>query len=241
MYIGIVIALLVIFDAIFLYIYRKRERNKWIENDLLKLQLEHERSMHQKINDVYEESRIIRHDLKHYLSVVLGLLINEEYDEARELIIKIIGRGAGTKVVRYQGSNVINAVLNDKQNMCDNMGIDLMIAISGGIPESKELNIAIILANLLENGIEAQSRVQNKKIWLNIMEQKGMLYIVVKNTIAEPVLENNPELKTTKADKTRHGFGISSVKELVKTMDGSFQQNEENGTFMSYISLPFDN
>lgn len=64
-----------------------------------------------------------------------------------------------------------------------------------------------------------------------------MTYIAVKNSIAESVLLNNPDLKTDKQNKSEHGFGIKSIKQIADKYDGSIEFNEENGVFIAEVWL----
>ena len=64
-----------------------------------------------------------------------------------------------------------------------------------------------------------------------------MTYIAVKNSIAESVLLNNPDFKTDKKDKSAHGFGIKSIKQIAHKYDGSIEFKEENGMFAAEVWL----
>ncbi len=238
-YISVTVMVLVIVNICVLVVIQNRKRHNIAKNDILKLRLKEEQNMYHKINELYEESRIMRHDLKHYLAIILGMIINEEYKDAEDYIIDFIGRRVNTPIVYYQGSSAINAVLNDKYSVCKNKSIDIQLIVSGNVPKEHELDIAIILANLLDNAIEAQRPLENKKIWVSMVAHKGMYYIIVRNRVSCSVLNSNFRLHTTKQDKKRHGLGINSVIYLVHNMDGYYQRYEEQDTFTTYISIPF--
>lgn len=238
-YISVTVMILVIVNICVLVAIQNRKRHNIAKNDILKLRLQEEQNMYHKINELYEESRLMRHDLKHYLAVVLGMIINGEYTDAEDFIIDVIGRKVNTPVVHYQGSSAINAVLNDKQSVCKNKSIDLQLIVSGDVPKRHELDIAIILANLLDNAIEAQGSLEDKRIWVSMAAHKGMYYIIVRNRISGSVLNSNFGLHTTKQDKGKHGLGISSIICLVRNMDGYYQRYEEQDIFTTFISIPF--
>lgn len=238
-YISRGMAFLSIVDICMLVVLRRRYYNRILENEMLKLQLREERDNYTRINEVYEECRVMRHDLKHYLSIILGLITTGECKKAEALITDMIGRKVFAPVIYYQSSNVINAVLNDKQAVCRSAGIDISLVVSGEVPPRYEIDIAIILANLLDNAIAAQNMVDGGKIWLEMYQQKGMYYIVVKNKISKSVLTSNPRLRTTKSDKERHGLGIVGIELRVRRMDGCYCKYEEGSIFVSYITIPF--
>ncbi|MGN0435643.1 MAG: hypothetical protein ACI4D8_03325, partial [Wujia sp.] len=130
-----VVALIKLHDS-----YKYREYS-----ELLRKQLEHEKNMYKSIEKVHEKTRIMRHDLKHYLTTILGLVVNEEYKEAEAFIINTLGKNVNTSIVMYKGSDVINAVLNDKQGSCIEHGIQMDIIVNGSVPKGNELDMAVVL------------------------------------------------------------------------------------------------
>ena len=208
------------------------------QNAILQIQLKQEQSTYTKVNEIYEQARMMNHDIKHYLSVVLGLLENKEYEEARQQIIDLVGNRMKLDMVQYVASSAINAVLNEKLVWARNANVNMELKVSGMIPSDMEMDVAIILANLLDNAIEAVHEQEDKRVELDMYELKGMYYVTVRNTIHNSILQNNPAMDTTKDEKEKHGIGLNSVRYLVKRMDGSFQMREENGWFLSYVSFP---
>lgn len=208
------------------------------QNTILQVQLKQEHNTYAKVNEIYEKARMMNHDVKHYLSIVLGLLENEAYDEAKNQIIDLVGNRMKLDMVQYGSNSEINAVLNDKLDYAKNSGVNLEMKVSGTISDEFAMDAAIILANLLDNAIEAAKNEQDKRVELDMYELKGMYYITVQNPIRSSVLKSNPKMETTKSEREKHGIGINSVRFLVKKMDGSFQLREENGNFFSYVSFP---
>lgn len=228
-----------IVDVCVLMVLRKQYYDTILENKILKIQIQEERNNYRKINEIYEECRIMRHDLKHYLVIILNLIMCGECKKAEALIVDLVGRRTSAPMIYYQSSNVINAVLNDKQAVCRTAGIDICFAISGKAPTRHEVDIAVILANLLDNAIAAQDLLDDGKIWLEMYQQKGMYYIIVKNKVSKSVLASNPKLMTTRSDKNGHGFGVISIESRVRRMDGCYCKYEEGNVFVSYIVIPF--
>lgn len=60
----------------------------------------------------------------------------------------------------------------------------------------------------------------------------------MKNSIDNSVIETNRELKTTKKNKNRHGFGIENIKQAVYRHNGILNFDEENGYFICDILIP---
>lgn len=236
-YISVTIILLVAFDVVLLWFMNRSIYRKKMTHQLLDVSMKEEQNLYAKVDELYKDSQIIRHDVKHYLTAVLGLIINEEYDEARRQLIDILGTDFTGKFIYYQNSSVINAVLNDKRSRAGAGKIFLDMVVSGDVPKYCEMDLAIILANLLDNAIEASTSAD--RIFVEMLQDKGMYLITVKNSISDSVLANNPKLESSKQSANEaHGFGIKSIIRLVKRLDGSYQCYEEHGYFVSYISVP---
>lgn len=215
----------------------KRMQDK---NQILYTQLDHEGNMYKRTNELYERTRKMNHDMKAYLLVILGYLENSEYDEARTKIVDVLERQLKMNYVYFASSGEINAVLNDKMSYANEMGIEMDLHASGQVNVDYAMDVAIILSNLLDNALEAAKQSKQKKVLLEMYEQKGMYYINLSNSIAESVLKKNPRLQTTKKEKRKHGIGLKSVRQLVRKMDGIFQIFEADKMFCSCISFPND-
>ena len=63
------------------------------------------------------------------------------------------------------------------------------------------------------------------------------MLIHIKNSIAATVLQNNPLLQTTKAQKFVHGFGIKNIKRIVKKYKGMIDFFEEDQCFVCEMIL----
>lgn len=237
--IGLIICIIIILALVGILIGRAGRYYKYkAYNALLRKKLDDEKDMYSRLNEIYNESRILRHDVKHYLTMVLGLIINENYEEAEQLILNIIGDKFSIPIIRYMGSNLVDTILTEKNEECIKKNIVFEIIINGTFPEKFDMNIAILLANLLDNAIEYCEKTSNDRITLDMYEQKGMFYIVIKNKITESLAISNPEMKSHKKNTKYHGFGLMSVKRLTKEMDGSYQTFEENNMFVTYITIP---
>lgn len=197
-----------------------------------------QKNLLEKMDDIYTEARIMRHDMKHYITLLTSLINDNKIDEAKKTLQEMSEQKVFAPVIKYSASEVINAILNEKQNECDKNNIRFEFKISGSVSRKYELDISIILANLLDNAIEYEKSIAKKSIILKMHEHKGMYYISVYNRIEHSVLEANPTFETTKEDKSLHGVGIRSIKRHVEKLDGCYQYLEENGYFLTYITLP---
>ena len=139
----------------------------------------------------------------------------------------------------FTSNKIIDSVINYKFSIAEQKGISAVCSLTAEIPESYERDISIILSNLLDNAIEAAEQLTELKaeIKLNIFEISGYYSIVVKNSISSSVLDMNKKLQTTKADKTRHGYGLRTVRMLAEKHNGMTDIYEKDGFFIVNVLL----
>ena len=210
-----------------------------LENEVLKVQLEQQESQIHNTELLYQNTRKMRHDMKHYFTTYLQLLRDGETEVVIQEMQSILETELEAENVFYMESRMVNAVINQKAALCKKNKISLEVQITGEFHWENESNIAILLSNLLDNAIEAEIQQENKReIRLKMFIYKEMINIIVENYILKSVLGENPELKTTKKEKQGHGIGIESVKELVRREEGDLEIFEENNYFISQILIP---
>lgn len=195
------------------------------------------------INNRITESRILRHDLRHQVTILQTLLADKKYDALREHL-ETYG-----KRLTYDTSCVF----------CENDTANIIIGFFA--QEAKKLNIVfhtnvyfpnttaldrlevgVLLANLLENAIDAckSSSIEDKKISLNIkMIENSMLVLSIQNTSTEQPLDAEGDF----FHSTKHegvGIGLTSVRRIVEHHKGKLSINQSNCLFSLSFVLYFD-
>ena len=94
-----------------------------------------------------------------------------------------------------------------------------------------------LLVNLLDNAIEASRRASSPSISVKLCMKQDYLFCYVTNNIDEGSLSANPELKSTKKDKTMHGFGIRTVKLIAEQYHGDCEFSVKDGRFFATVML----
>lgn len=209
-----------------------------IKMDLLNLQLEQQTQSILEINDKYNAMTKIRHDIKSCLNCATVLIDEKQYDDAKLYLTEI----AESKLPQVNpfvttDSLVVNALLNYKLSVCHEKHIETKCSIVGNMRDFPELDISMLLSNVLDNAIEGCKNVKNPKVTIDIYDKKNYRIMVVSNTIPCSVLENNPDLVTSKPDKTKHGIGLYNMKDIVRKYEGTIDFFEESNEFVCSIML----
>lgn len=236
----LIIFLLIALLNVLLYILMsKMQRDNMVKEEykLLKSNISAQEKLALETMERYSEVRTLKHDMKHYLTVAAELISNEQSEEAKSYIESVLDEKISPAgMVVNTGSAVVDAVINSKISLCSEKGISTKCIIDTQFEGSNDVDISILLSNLLDNAINGCDK-SNPHIELVICKVKSMTYIAVKNSIAESVLLNNPDLKTDKQNKSEHGFGIKSIKQIADKYDGSIEFKEENGVFIAEVWL----
>ena len=99
-------------------------------------------------------------------------------------------------------------------------------------------DLVVILANLLNNAIEAcENCIGKKVIKFKFMMEEQMIILSVKNTCNQMIIYHNNEIATTKMiNQDEHGVGIKNIIRIVEKYNGEYViQNDEDQFYFSII------
>nr|MCR4952203.1 GHKL domain-containing protein [Solobacterium sp.] len=176
--------------------------------------------------------KTIRHDLKNQYMILKKYVDDQDYEQASSIIKKSLDDIDRISVFEYCSYPAVNAILTTKLSLAKQKGIRISYRITlENIRESTEYDIAMILANLLDNAVENIS-ASDPKLYLSIKEADEIA-IVLENSTDEKELS----LKTKKEDSDNHGMGIRSIQHLAEKHRGSAVFDIENGMFRAVVTL----
>lgn len=128
-------------------------------------------------------------------------------------------------------------MINVKLNFARERNIDVLCNINTDFNSFDTDDIICLLSNAIDNAIEAAVKCETPAISVTISEDKAYLIVMVKNTIVDSVLKNNPCLKTTKINKKHHGLGMLTIQDIVNKYNGIFDFEEEENLFIVDVRL----
>ena len=215
-----------------LYVNMQKDHAKQLEYSILQQAFKSQEKSVEETKILYQSVRSIRHDLKQHFQVALTMLHSGKINEAVDYMEKYndtVLDGISNKV--FCDNDVVNYIINSKSKICSDRHIKIYIYIANEIPEFSDLNLCVLLGNALDNAIEGVSGEGNNEIYLELRNVDNFFMISVKNTIINSVLEDNPNLISTKNEKEVHGLGILSMKEVVQKYNGSIEFYESDNKF----------
>ena len=180
--------------------------------------------------------RQLRHDLRNHLTVVQGLLQKGDAQGAAGYLDQMSVSPALQGVRRFCENETANVVLAAKMEIMERAGIaaDFAVSIPKKLPVA-DTDLAALLGNALDNAIEGVEAAAEKKITLRCRVDKGLLMLRLENPVGGEI---NPELATTKADKSAHGFGILGMREIAERYGGTLSAGMSGENFELVVCLP---
>lgn len=227
------------FLLIYLYDSISKLFDKKIETEMAKQETKYYHKQAELIQNNSQEIKQLRHDMKNYTIALSELIKNNENEKALKYISSVSGILEPAKIYCNTGILSIDSIVNYKFTRAEEIGISVDSEIT--IPNNLNLNsndLVAILGNLLDNAIEATSKLNdNKYIKLHIKYNKGTVFIAVKNSFDGKLNIVGNEYKTTKDSDSLHGIGMKSIETTIKQYNGEMKVSHTNNEFLVKIIL----
>ncbi len=208
------------------------------ENELLKWQQRYQSQYVENAGAQYDTIRKMRHDFKNNYVVLETLIKEGRVDKALEYIEKNLNSVSGIISLVKTNNDVVNAIINSKAAFAKSEGIDITCMTVSDFNGLDDLDLSNLLGNMFDNAIRACEEYSGKGlINLSITGNLGIYNINMKNTVEKSVLEQNPNLNTTKKDKNSHGLGTSIIKDIAAKYKGRYDFYEEDKYFCCNVLL----
>lgn len=190
-----------------------------------------------------EEMRLLRHDMKNHISVLKGLYNSGKMNELKDYLDEISSAINETQAAVLTGNEIADFILADKISLAQASGAKIVVegSLNGlAVPSAA---LCTILANLLDNSIEAVKKLPENKRRIDFAAKRtsSFFYISIKNPSAEYV-DISREIISSKADAKNHGLGLRSVRKAINECDGAFELNckeiSDGYEFTAEVTLP---
>ena len=164
------------------------------------------------------------------------MLNNDDIDKCRAYIDEYLDKTKKKGRFTRSGNSVLDYMIDSKLSPLDDVEI-IVAGDIGNLSDVQDTDLASLIGNILDNAIEAETQVAEKRIELLFNSHNEMRMIICKNTVNGSVLKNNKELCSTK-NSSHHGYGSRIISEIVKKYNGFVRYFEEDGMFGIQVMLP---
>lgn len=231
-----------VFDLLGIYLYHLVQIEEQLKEELIlskqKDELEYQHL--QQLQEEYEKTRKILHDMKNHILAIEGLSFSEN-PRAKEYINEVIENMDKNNSGFHTRNKIISTLVNSKIEKTKIEEISFHVEVQDmNFDFISDLDWVIILGNILDNAIEAcqQIREGERKIELYIHQYKKMLIIRLENSV-----ENKPDFQggILHSNKPGHfGIGLSNVQDTVKKYGGDIELEFNDSCFKIRIIIPVE-
>lgn len=203
---------------------------------LLQMEVEAHRLSALRLNQYVEECRSVQHDFKHRLMVAEQYLELGDIETGKAYLREFLEELSGISVEQI-GDCAWKSIIAIEKERAERQNIAFHEDIAVGVLDQvNEVDLCILLGNLLDNAIEFEQELEgDRKIRIQVRQKFGILYIKVGNRIYSSVLDENPDLYSTKMQESHHGFGIKRIREIVDKYGGHLTYRECDGWIWAEI------
>lgn len=211
------------------------------ENKILQIQAKNQLEMYRSISENFDNLKRKTHEFKNQILCIESLLDKQQYFKLEEYAKKIYGSLNNEPDAINTNNVIVNAILNTKYQEADAKGIVFVFRVNDlSKLRLKDEDVVTILANLLNNAIEACETCEEQKvIKFKFVKENDMIIIAVKNTFNYDIIYENGEIKSTKTSSVNeHGVGIKNVLRIIEKYSGSYIIEDKNKEFFFSIIIP---
>ena len=226
------IVLVILMFSMMISLIKKNEKIR--ESEIIKAKQQYMQYYIDNASEQYETIRKIRHDIKNQMSALEYMLENDEYEDAKKYIGNSNAYIVSQEPVVNTDNVMVNAIINSKLTTASAMGITVTCFSVKTFEGIDDHDLCSLLSNSIENALTAcleDDESKTKMLSVKITFDEGVYTFLVSNSISSSVLTNNPQLLTTKQDKTTHGLGTKIINEIANKYNGRCDFFEENGIF----------
>lgn len=222
----------------YLYDILLKSYQKKYENRILIQQNEAWENQFKIMEQSQNNLKKLRHDMRNHISTLQILLKEKEVENAQEYLNDMQETFTVQNQYVNTGNKEIDSILNYKFYAVYKNQIEIQTKIQ--VPEKlnfRLFDLNIILCNLIDNALEALLLCEEKKMKIEIVYEKNILYITVMNSYSGGLNKKEEKLMTTKSDSENHGLGLENVRGVVEKYKGEMLVDYDKKRFIVKIML----
>ena len=194
----------------------------------------------QALSQAYAGQRKMTHDYRAQLSTLSGLLEQGNLEEAKAFLSEMKDRQSERILLINTHNAAIDAVLNQKGYAGQKKKIDMRFRVNDlSTLKLPRVDVTIVLANLLDNAMEACSQMPESERWVSvqILYGQGLLSISIINP-SLPVQITGGQIATTKPEPLLHGYGLRNVEDILDKYHAEYTFSFKDGRFIFTADWP---
>jgi len=218
--------------VLFYTIIHSYVENQYIleEQKILEIQAKEYSQLSQHV----QETREIRHDFRHQITVISGLLNQGNYEELKEYLSQYESSiSLQTKI--YCRQPAVNAILSHYDLLCAQDKIKTKFAVDfPTLSPISSVDFCIVLGNLLENAYLECKTLQKYEKFIHLKARQtspGAFVLLIENPYEHEIKKTDSGFFLSSRRKNCVGTGLKSVTAICKKYDGHLSIETDNHRF----------
>lgn len=211
------------------------------ESKIFEVQVKNQTDMYRAVSENFDNQRKKTHEYKNQMMCIDALIEKREYGQLEEYVQNICGKLNRELDAINTNHVIVNAIMNTKYQEALSKNILFVFQMNdlSALRISDE-DIVVILANLLNNAIEACEKCKGKRIIkVKFVIEDENVILSVRNTHENNLVFQNNEIQTSKeTDMEEHGIGIRNIIQTIEKYGGSYVIRPEENEFYFSIVIP---
>ena len=224
----------------FLFLTYTRHLEKDIEYIRIKSENDELLKEHSYYNILeHQNQELLRyaHDAKNHLSAIRLLNQDPQIDHYLNALSEQLERYANNS---HSGNKMLDVIIDKYVTECELQGISFSYDVrTYNLSAVEDIDLVAILGNLLDNAVSAAADSQMKTISLETAIRNSFGVLIITNSCDAPPRYEHNILVTTKDEARLHGFGMKSVRRVLKKYDGEmrWEYSREDRQFVMTVML----
>ncbi len=217
---------------------RQQKQQLTFEVSLMETQIKEQEKRQQVLLQNARAVRQQRHDLRHQLAVIRNYCQEGDNQKLIDYLDTLIANVPSEQKNVYCENPAVNAIVSHYAAIAEENGIECSIhlMVPEHLEQSTDGSLCVIFGNLLENAIEACSRMDRggrKFIRLNSRLQYKTLTITMDNSFDGRFVEQGGRMLSSKRDD--FGVGTSSIATVAEQHGGGARFEADGPVFLSSV------
>ncbi|MGM9538739.1 MAG: ATP-binding protein [Candidatus Onthomonas sp.] len=218
------------------YVFRENRLER--ENKTMEQMLQIANAQQRSSKEAIDIINMKCHDLKHQIRALAAMSDAGKRSEYLEEVQKAVSIYDATY---HTGCEALDYVLREKALLAEEHQVQLSCMADGdAIAHLHPADIYSLMGNALDNALESVLREPEEQriISLNISRHGQMVMLHLENRCSRELEFQDGLPVTDKEDKNYHGFGVQSIRYIVRKYDGELLMRTQDGMFCLDILLP---
>lgn len=224
--------IILLFDAImcviiFMYYGFLEEKDREIK-ELEKEQqfVELNNSYMQVLEHQNNEMRMMFHDTKNHYNAIANMDSTEEIHSYVDALFDDIQK---YQIIKLTDNKMLDLLLSKYKAVCSSKNICFNIEVkTANLDYIDDSDLSILVCNLLDNAVESAEQSAEKSIVFSLRRVNTFDVLNVINSCdTEPEIKGKI-IKTSKKDKSAHGYGIKIISKYAKKNNAEYEWHYDN-------------